>query len=211
MKRQILLLFSIAACISMSCNAQDKSPINDKSLPEWKKNTFNYTKRIIPKEIEYSGNNFELTPIELKKIHPTRVDRDSVILAICEVKDNDKARSALVYYFINSKTGKSISKLQAVLTVKGCEYNIPAFVIRDIDSDGKDDFIFLESYNDKCSGNYWIKSNYHQIKPKTIRSELDYYLMLRNDMRINKKVEGIDQKALQKQLEDSVEALFKKS
>lgn len=115
----------------------------------------------------------------------------------------------MTYYFINPRTNKRISDFQSVMTVKGCDFDIPAFVIKDINEDGKDDFIFLELYNDKCNGDYWINSNFNQIKPNTTKNDLGYYLKLKNDMRINRKIEKADTAILQNKLEVAVAEIFK--
>ena len=145
----------------------------------------------------------------MKKNYITKVDNEQVVLAVCAVESGNKETASLTYFFISPKTNQAISKFKSVSTVKGCDLTIPAFVVKDINGDKKDDFIFLELYNDKCKGDYWIKSNFHQIKPETTRGELDYYLKLRNDMSINRKVKTAEISTLQKKLEAVVAELFK--
>lgn len=208
MKHNIIILYFINLFF-ISCNGQDSKINNAASLPDWKTNTYDYAKQIIPKKIESSGDHHKLTTINLKKTYLTKVDNDTIVLAICSLETIDKTKSALTYYFISPKTNKRISEFQSVMTVKGCDYDIPAFVIKDITNDGKDDFIFLELYNEQCNGDYWIKSNFHQINPTTTKNELDFYTKLRNDMKINRKIEKAEKDLLQKRLEVAVLEIFK--
>lgn len=202
------LLFFIALFLFIGAHAQTNKTHTPKVLPDWRKDTFAYTKQVIPSKIK-NDNTGELFPITLKKAHITKVDNEQVILAICALESGDKETASLTYFFISPKTNQAISKFKSVSTVKGCDLTIPAFVVKDINGDKKDDFIFLELYNDKCKGDYWVKSNFHQIKPETTRGELDYYLKLRNDMSINRKVKTTETGMLQKKLEAVVTELFK--
>jgi len=149
-----------------------------------------------------------LIPVTLKKAYITKADNDPVVLAVCKVENGNKETSSLTLFFISPKTNQMVSKFKSVFTVKGCDLTIPAFVIKDIDGDKKDDFIFLQLYDDKCKGDYWVSSNFHQIKPETTKNELDYYLKLRNDTRINRKVTTAEIGQLQKKLEEVVDELF---
>lgn len=208
MKRNILIICFINLFLT-SCNGQDKK--TDKStvqLPDWQTHTFDYTKQIIPKEIENSYD-YEFSPITLKKTYITKVNNQTVILAICSIENSDKTLSELTYYFIDPTTNKRISEFQSVMSVRGCEFDIPAFVIKDINNDGKDDFIFLELYNDKCSDDYRLKSNFHQISPKTVQDELGFYLELRGDTRINGNIKKSEIPFLQKSFETAVDGIFK--
>jgi len=180
------LLFFLFLLIFISINAQNSKTDIQSKLPDWRNDPFGYAEKVIPKKI--NGYNGELTPVTLQKADITKVDQEQVVLAVCMVEGNNKETSSLTYFFINPKTNQMISQFQSVLTVKGCDISIPAYVIKDINGDKKDDFIFLELYDDKCKGDYWISSNFHQIKPLTTKNELDNYLKLRNDMRINRKV-----------------------
>lgn len=201
------LLFFIALFLFTGAYAQ-KSKIPSKNvLPDWRKDTFAYTKQVIPSKIK-NDNTGELFPITLKRASIIKVDNEQVILAICALESGVKETASLTYFFISPKTNQTISKFKSVSTVKGCDLTIPAFVVKDINGDKKDDFIFLELYNDKCKGDYWIASNFHQIKPETTRGELDYYLKLRNDMSINRKVKTAEISTLQKKLETVVTKLF---
>ena len=208
MKQNILIICFINLFLTC-CNGQDKKTENSTiPLPDWQTQTFDYTKQIIPKEIENSYD-YEFSPVTLKKIYITKVDNQTVILAICSIENSDKTLSELTYYFINPKTNKRISKFQSVMSVRGCEFDIPAFVIKDINNDGKDDFVFLELYNDKCSDDYRLKSNFHQIDPKTVQDELGFYLKLRDDTRINGNIKKSEIPFLQKNFEIAVEEIFK--
>ena len=149
-----------------------------------------------------------MIPVTLKKAYITKADNDPVVLAVCKVENGNKETSSLTFFFISPKTNQMVSKFKSFLTVKGCDLTIPAFVIKDIDGDKKDDFIFLQLYDDKCKGDYWVSSNFHQIKPETTKNELDYYLKLRNDTRINRKVTTAEIGQLQKKLEEVVDELF---
>jgi hypothetical protein len=202
---KLLLFISLVVCISVTAQKSKTSPQN--ILPDWRKDTFNYAKQIVPSKIK-NDNTGELFPVTLKKAYLTKADNDPVVLAICTVERADKETSSLTYFFISPKTNQMVSKFKSVLTVKGCDLTIPAYVIKDIDGDKKDDFIFLELYDDQCKGDYWISSNFHQIKPQTAKNELDYYLKLRNDMRINRKVTTAEIGQLQKKLEEVVAELF---
>ena len=188
-------------------NSQE-SKTNTKALPDWRKDIFGYAKKIIPSKIN-NNNTGEEIPIILQKAYITKVDNDTIVLATCAFEKKNKETSSLTYFFINPKTNQKISEFQSVSTVKGCDLTILAFVIKDINDDKNDDFIFLELYNDKCSGDYWIASNFHQIKPKATKNDLDYYLKLRNDTRINRKIKMTEVGLLQKKLEEVVTELFK--
>ena len=201
------LLFFIALFLFTGAHAQTNKTHTPKVLPDWRKDTFAYTRQVIPSTIK-NDNTGEVFPVALKRASLTKVDNEPVVLAVCALENGDKETASLTYFFISPKTNQTISKFKSVSTVKGCDLTIPAFVVKDINGDKKDDFIFLELYNDKCKGNYWIKSNFHQIKPKTTRGELDYYLKLRNDMRINRKVKTAEISTLQKKLEAVVIELF---
>ncbi|MGC5746319.1 hypothetical protein [Chryseobacterium sp. NFX27] len=201
------LLFFISLLVFTGVTAQKSKTSTQNILPDWRKDTFNYAKQIVPSKIK-NDNTGELIPVTLKKDYITKADNDPVVLAICTVENGHKETSSLTYFFINPKTNQIISKFKSVLTVKGCDLTIPAFVIKDIDGDKKDDFIFLELYNDRCKGDYRISSNFHQIKPETTKNELDYYLKLRNDIRINRKVTTAETGQLQKKLEEVVAELF---
>lgn len=203
MKEIKRLLFFIFLLIFISLNAQKSKMDIQSKVSDWRNDPFGYAEKIIPKKI-----NGELIPITLKKAYITKVDQEEAVLAICTVEKNNKETSSLTYFFISPKTNQMISQFQSVLTVKGCNLSIPAFVIKDINGDKKDDFIFLELYDDKCKGDYWISSNFHQIKPVTTKNELDDYLKLRNDIRINRKVKMTETESLQKQLEAVVTDLF---
>jgi len=200
------LLFFLFLLIFISINAQKSKTDIQSKLPDWRNDPFGYAEKVIPKKI--NGYNGELIPATLQKADITKVDQEQVVLAICTVEGNNKETSSLTYFFISPKTNQLISQFQSVLTVKGCDISIPAYVIKDINGDKKDDFIFLELYDDKCKGDYWISSNFHQIKPVTTKNELDDYLKLRNDMRINRKVKTTETGSLQKQLEEVVADLF---
>jgi len=202
------LLFFIALFLFNGAHAQKRTTQTQKVLADWRKATFAYTKQVIPPTIK-NDNTGEVFPVTLKKASLTKVDNEQVVLAICALESSDKETASLTYFFISPKTNQAISKFKSVSTVKGCDLTIPAFVVKDINGDKKDDFIYLELYNDKCNGNYWVKSNFHQIKPETTRGELDYYLKLRNDMRINRKVKTAEISTLQKKLEAVVTELFK--
>jgi hypothetical protein len=201
------LLFFISLLLFISATAQKSKAVIPSTFPDWRKDTFDYAKQIVPSKIK-NDNTGELIPVTLKKAYITKADNDPVVLAICTVERDDKETSSLTYFFISPETNQMVSKFKSVLTVKGCDLTIPAFVIKDINGDKKDDFIFLELYNDKCKGDYWIGSNFHQIKPATTKNELDYYLKLRNDMRINRKVTTAETGQLQKKLEEVVAELF---
>lgn len=201
------LLFFIVLFIFTGAHAQNSKIHTRNVLPDWRKDTFGYTKQVIPSKIK-NDNTGELFPITLKRAYITKADNEEVVLAICDVERDDKETVSLTYFFISPKTNQTISEFKSVSTVKGCDLNIPAFVVKDINGDKKDDFIFLELYNDKCQGDYWISSNFHQIKPETTRGELDYYLKLRNDTRINRKVKTTETGMLQKKLEAVVTELF---
>jgi hypothetical protein len=201
------LLFFIALFIFTGAHAQ-KSKVPTRSiLPDWREDTFGYAKQVIPLKIK-NGKNGKLFPVALKRAYIIKADNKEVVLAICAVASENKETASLTYFFISPKTNQTVSNFKSVSTVNGCDLNIPAFVVKDINGDKKDDFIFLELYNDKCKGDYWIKSNFHQIKPETTRGELDYYLKLRNDMRINRKVKTNEIGMLQKKLEAVVIELF---
>jgi len=200
------LLFFLFLLIFISINAQKSKTDIQSKLPDWRNDPFGYAEKVIPKKI--NGYNGELIPATLQKADITKVDQEQVVLAVCTVERNNKETSSLTYFFISPKTNQLISQFQSVLTVKGCDISIPAYVIKDINGDKKDDFIFLELYDDKCKGDYWISSNFHQIKPVTTKNELDNYLKLRNDMRINRKVKTTETGSLQKQLEEVVANLF---
>ncbi len=201
------LLFFITLLMFICINSQE-SKTNTNALPDWRKDTFGYAKKIIPSKIN-NNNTGEEIPVSLQKAYITKVDDDPVVLAVCTFERNDKETSSLTYFFINPKTNRRISEFQSLSTVKGCDQTIPAFLIKDLNGDKKDDFIFLELYNDKCSGDYWIASNFHQIKPETTKNDLDYYLKLRNDTRINRKIKMTEAGLLQKKLEEVVTELFK--
>ncbi|MDW9379479.1 hypothetical protein [Chryseobacterium sp. JV558] len=203
MKEIKRLLFFIFLLIFIGFNAQKSKMDIQSKVSDWRNDPFGYAEKIIPKKI-----NDELIPITLKKAYITKVDQEEVVLAICAVEKNNKETSSLTYFFISPQTNQMISQFQSVLTVKGCNLSISAFVIKDINGDKKDDFIFLELYDDKCKGDYWISSNFHQIKPVTTKNELDDYLKLRNDIRINRKVKTTETESLQKQLEAVVTDLF---
>ena len=188
--------------------SSQESKTNTNTLPDWRKDTFEYAKQTIPSKIN-NNNTGEEIPINLQKAYVTKVDNDPVVLAICTLEKKDKETSSLTYFFISPKTNQKISEFQSIFTVKGCDLTIPAFLIKDINGDKNDDFIFLELYNDKCSGDYWIASNFHQIKPKTTKNDLDYYLKLRNDTRINRKIKMTEVGLLQKKLEEVVTELFR--
>lgn len=190
-----LLLF-ITLLMFISINSQ-VSKTNKSTLPDWRKETFEYAKQTIPSKTNNSNSGEEI-PLTLKKAYITKIDNNPVVLAICALDTKEKDTSSFTYFFISPETNQKISEFWSVSTVKGCDLTIPAFVIKDITGDKKDDFIFLELYNDKCSGNYWILSNFHQIKPKTTKNELDFYLKLRNDMRINRKIKLTEAGLLQK-------------
>lgn len=201
-----LLLF-ITLLMFISINSQENKA-NTYALLDWRKDAFGYAKKIIPSKIN-NNNTGEEIPIVLQKAYITKVDNDPVVLVICTLDIKDKEASSFTYFFISPKTNKRISEFQSVSTVKGCNLTIPAFVIKDINGDKKDDFIYLELYNDKCSGDFWISSNFHQIKPETTKNDLDYYLKLRNDTRINRKIKMTEVGLLQKKLEEVVTELFK--
>lgn len=133
----------------MSAAAQKDKMNTSKILPDWKKNTFDYAQQIVPSKIK-NDNTGEMIPVTLKKAYITKADNDPVVLAVCTVENGNKETSSLTFFFISPKTNQMISKFKSVLTVKGCDLTIPAFVIKDIDGDKKDDFIFLQLYDDKC-------------------------------------------------------------
>jgi hypothetical protein len=201
------LLFFILLLMFTGAHAQKGKIHTTNVLPDWRKETFGYAKQVIPSKIK-NDNTGELFPITLKRAYITKADNEEVVLAICALETNDKETVSITYFFISPKTNHTISKPKSVSTVKGCDLNIPAFVVKDINGDKKDDFVFLELYNDKCQGDYWISSNFHQIKPETTRGELNYYLTLRNDTRINRKVNPAEIGMLQEKLEAVVTELF---
>lgn len=201
------LLFSVCLLVFIITTAQKSKISTPNKFPDWRNDTFAYAKQVLPSKIK-NENSGELIPITVKKAYITKADRDPVVLVICTLDRDDKETSSLTYFFISPETNQMVSKFKSVVTVKGCDLSIPAFVIKDINGDQKDDFIFLELYNDQCKGDYWISSNFHQIKPKTTKNELDYYLKLRNDTRINRKVKVTEADQLQKKLEEVVAELF---
>lgn len=206
MTKKSKILFFIFLLVFIGADAQKGTMSPSNIFPDWIKNTFDYAKQIVPSKIK--NNNGDIFPVTLKKTYITKADKDPVVLAICTVENGNKEISSLTYFFISPKTNHIVSKFKSVLTVKGCDLTIPAFVIKDIDGDKKDDFIFLELYDDKCKGDYWISSNFHQIKSETTNNELDYYLKLRNDKRTNRKVTTAETDQLQKKLEEVVAELF---
>lgn len=203
MKLSQILLLLISLIIYSACSGQEnKSPKQE--FTDWKKNPDAYAKQIIPKKIEY-GIYDELTPIQLKRAVVSKVDARAMVLAICSVRLKNDKESALTCFLIDPLTNKS--KQIQLLTVKGCDLDIPVFIFRDINHDGKDEFIFIDSNNSHCEGQYWISPSIVEIGPGTSKNGLDQYLKLKNNMTLNRKVKDIDQVALQKALEDAVSAL----
>jgi len=176
----------------------------------WNKDTNEYANQIIPREIEYSGNNYQLTPIYLKRTAISKLNNQPVVVAICNVETVDGDKSALTYYLINPKTNKLYPNGTAVITVKGCKLDIPAFTFKDVNNDGKDEFIFIKSYDDKCKGEYWIAADITAIDRPRLESDLDNYLKLRNNTSLNRKIEKTDAATIQKTLEAVVKLEFGK-
>lgn len=203
MKLSQIFLLLIGIILSSACSGQEnKTP--KQAFADWKKNPDAYAKQILPKKIEY-GIYDELTPIQLKRAVVSKVDARAMVLAICSVSTKNVQESALTCFLIDPLTSKS--KQIQLLTVKGCDLDIPAFIFRDINHDGKDEFIFIDANNSRCEGQYWISSNIAEIGPKTSRNGLDLYLKLKNNMTLNRKVKDIDRVALQKALDAAVREL----
>ncbi len=212
MKREITqnnkLLFFVTLLMCINASAQKSKTNTLSNFPDWKKDTFKYAEQTVPSKIKNNNTGEEIQVI-LQKAYLTKVDHDPTVLAICTLGRKDKETLSFTYFFISPETNQKISEFQSVSTVKGCDLTIPAFVIKDINGDKKDDFIFLELYNDQCSGDFWISSNFYQIKPQTTKNDVDYYLKLRNDTRINRKIKITEIGLLQKKLEEVVTELFK--
>ncbi|MCJ8155720.1 hypothetical protein MKJ01_18350 [Chryseobacterium sp. SSA4.19] len=139
--KRLLLFISLFIFIVTTAQKNNKGVSN--VLPDWRKDTFDYAKQIIPKEVKNPASQ-ELIPITIKKAYITNLDHNPIVLAICAVDSESKGTSSLTYFFISPKTNQLASKFRSVLTIEGCDYSIPAFVIKDIDGDQKDDLIFLE-------------------------------------------------------------------
>lgn len=204
------LTIIITLFIFTACNGQKKETVNPSPTADWSKDAYMYASQVIPKEIEYSGNNYALTPIRLKKAVVSKINNLPVVIAICSIENLSSDKSALKYFLINPKTNEPFANGTAVITVKGCELDIPAFLFKDVNNDGKDEFIFVESYNDKCSGKYWIASNIAVVDRASTPYDIDDYLKLRNTISLNQKVATVHAAALQKTLEEVVKDLFKK-
>lgn len=204
------LTIIVALFIFTGCSGQEKEPAKKLPTADWSKDTYTYAGQVIPKEIEYSGNNYELTPIRLKRAVTSKINNLPVVVAICSIKTLNGNQSALIYYLINPQTNKPYQNGTAVLTVKGCELDIPAFTFKDVNNDGKDEFIFVESYNDKCKGEYWTSTNIAAVNRASLENDLDSYLKLRNNTSLNRKVASVDAGVLQKTLDEVVKDLFKK-
>jgi len=193
----------------MTCSGQDKKTAKKLPTADWLKETYKYAAQVIPKEIEYSGNNYDLTPIHLKSAVTTTFNNRPVVIAICSVETSSENQSALTYFLIDPRTNSNINS-DSVITIKGCDADIPAFTFRDIDNDKKEEFIFITSYNDKCTGEYWVKSDIVPVGKTQIKNNLEDYLKLRNNTSLNRTVSKVDAAELQKILEATVSELFNK-
>jgi len=195
--------------IPIGVTAQVKKS-DGKSLADWRNETFAYAQSIIPRKIEYSGANFELTSIKLKQAVLSTLNKEPIIMAICSVETSDRERSALTFFLINPKTGHNVLNNNAVFTIKGCNYDIPAFTFRDINDDGKEELFFIESADEKCQGETYIRGNFIWINPPSMKQDLDVYLKMRSNKEINHKVERINAIALGKLLETAVANISRK-
>lgn len=208
---RLYFAFAIVGLLTFTISyGQEKQQPEQPVTADWNKDTNEYANQIIPGEIEYSGNNYHLTPINLKRTAISKLDNQPVVVAICTVETVDGDKSALTYYLINPKTNKLYPNGTAVITVKGCKLDIPAFTFKDVNNDGKDEFIFIKSYDDKCKGEYWIAADIVAVNRPRLENDLDNYLKLRNNTSLNRRIEKTDTAAIQKTLEEVVKLEFGK-
>ena len=192
----------ISLLFLLSCNSQKSKSLKKQVKFNWKTDTFNYVKETVPKEVEY-GIYGELKSVTLKKTVISECDDSPVILAICAVKSSNTKKTIWSYYIINPLTDKTY--FSSIIEINGCEFDIPAFVFTDLDKDGKDDFVSIESFNKECKNESWINSNFKSLNATVFKSDIDIYQKLRSNKKINKRVDKIDSEILQKTHEGVVE------
>ncbi len=191
----------ISLLFLLSCNTQKSKSLKKQVKIDWKIDTFNYVKETVPKEVE-QGIYGELKSVTLKKTVISECDGSPVILAICAVKSSNTKKTTWSYYIINPLTDETY--FSSVIEINGCEFDIPAFVFTDLNKDGKDDFVSIESFNKDCKNEYWINSNFKSLNATVFKSDIDVYQKLRSNKKINKRVDKIDSEELQKIFEEIV-------